>query len=169
MRILVGVEGTATSESALLWAASEADRCGAALTIVHAWGAHLDHQAPYAGFSWRRDPSYLLSCGSAVIQRAVALAQEMFPELRVECRLERGRAQEILLRLAAEADLVVLGTPGDRIGAVLLTCLRECSCPVVVVPPMPRTGGRVPEMTLAAGFPPADPPRRRPRARLDAI
>ncbi|MFI6596597.1 universal stress protein [Nonomuraea sp. NPDC050536] len=144
MRILVGVDGTAASEPALVWAASEAERCGATLTIVHAWGAHLVHQAPYAGFSWRRDPSYLLSCGSAIIERGAALAQELFPKLGIERRLERGRAAEILLRLAAEADLLVLGASLERldegrIGAVLLACLRDCPCPVVMVPPTPCT------------------------------
>ncbi|WP_214321703.1 universal stress protein [Nonomuraea sediminis] len=49
MRILVGVEGTAASEPALLWAASEADRCGATLTIVHAWGTEPVPELTLAG------------------------------------------------------------------------------------------------------------------------
>ncbi|WP_158088760.1 universal stress protein [Thermoactinospora rubra] len=136
---VVGVDGSAAAEAAVLWTADELARGGGELVVVHAWGAEPE-AACYAAGGHRTDPVDGFSQACQVVERALALARERHPTLEIGSSLVRGRATPVLLRAAAGADLLVLGSSahraGDgRLGTVLLACLRWPPCPVVVVQP----------------------------------
>jgi nucleotide-binding universal stress UspA family protein len=138
--IVVGVDGSEDCESALLWAASEAERTGARLVVAHAW-EDRPWMAPYAR------PRRLVTGEPAltVLQRAVERARAAFPGLEVVGRLVHGRPEAVLRAEAHGAALLVLGSSahraGDgRLGSVLLACLRWPPCPVVVVGAGQRAG-----------------------------
>jgi nucleotide-binding universal stress UspA family protein len=143
-RVMVGVDGSAAGDAALLWAASEARVRRAELLVVHICDDHLLRAAPYASVFCRPDAERALADGQAIVGDAAARIAETHPDVPVRSRLLRGRPAEALLGLAKGADLLVLGSAahhaGDgHLGAVLLTCLRWPSCPVVVVPPQCST------------------------------
>jgi nucleotide-binding universal stress UspA family protein len=54
--------------------------------------------------------------------------------------LEEGNAAEVLLRIAKDADLLVVGSRGHggfsglRLGSVSSHCIHHAVCPIVVVP-----------------------------------
>lgn len=136
---MVGADGTRQCEPALLWAAGEAACRWERLVIVHARERRVPHKAPYARSSAPDDLANQQVRGPAVLDRAVALVRDRFPDVPVEGRLVEGRPESVLAELARGADLLVLGSAaqlaGDgRLGAVLLSCLRWPPCPVVVVP-----------------------------------
>lgn len=128
-RVVVGVDGSADSVAALLWAAPEARRRGAALHIVAAWEG---------------DPAGGSGCpGSARVaarrlDRALrhVLREERCPE-RIECDSARGDPGQVLLDRASGAELLVLGLAAGGNGRMPGTtgryCLRNAHLPVVFV------------------------------------
>ncbi|WP_165969797.1 universal stress protein [Nonomuraea terrae] len=137
-QIVVGADGTAESEAALLWAAAEAAEARGRLVIVHAWGGHLGHRAPYAPYSPHADLAFEQECAAAALDRAAAFVRDRHPGVPVEPRLAQGRPESVLPQHAQGADLLVLGSAARRddggLGAVVRSCLSGPPCPVVVVP-----------------------------------
>ncbi|MGH3403178.1 MAG: universal stress protein [Streptosporangiaceae bacterium] len=127
--MVVGVDGSADSVAALLWAAPEARRRGAALQIVAAWEGDAVRGSGCAG-----------SAGVAArrLNRALrhVLREERRPE-RIECDSARGDPGEVLLDRASGAELLVLGMAAGGNGRVPGTtgryCLRHAHVPVVFV------------------------------------
>ncbi|MDA0634200.1 universal stress protein [Nonomuraea sp. MCN248] len=133
--IVVGVDGTADCDAALMWAAGEAGRAGTRLVVVHAWQPRAVGFAPYARprrGTGKEEPA------REVLERAVLRARAAAPGVKVAGRIVRGRPEAVLRHEASGAALLVLGSAahraGDgRLGAVLLACLRWPPCPLVVV------------------------------------
>ncbi len=137
-RIVVGADGSPDSEAELMWAVDDPGRGGGRLLIVHAWGTRTETRAPYARYAPHDDLAGELSRATATLEQATRLAREAGPDLEVESRLVRGRAETALAQAALGADLLVLGSAArravdGRLSAVLLSCLRRQPCPVVVV------------------------------------
>lgn len=129
-RVVVGVDGSAGSAAALLWAAAEALRCQAGLRIVSAWqepaqpeDTHADHPARTA---------------ARLVERALArvLSQQHYPR-RIACAALRGTPAQALLSQARDTGLVVLGSPGTRTtrlpGPVSEYCLLHGRGPLALV------------------------------------
>lgn len=130
-RVVIGVDGTADSVAALLWAAREACRRGALLHIVSAWE---DAGGPPGSASPRG-----AQIAARRLDRALShvLREEPRPD-RIACASTEGDAGKVLLNTARGADLLVLGTTADGNGRVPgqigLYCLRHAHVPVVFVP-----------------------------------
>jgi nucleotide-binding universal stress UspA family protein len=128
-RIVVGVDGSAGSVTALRWAAEEAARRGVPLLAVAAYRRNLDLM-PALG---ARDPAQ-------VAQDMLAGAIEAAGAGDVETLAVEGPAAVRLEQLAADADLLVVGTRGRGpagaalLGSVSMHCVSHATCPVVVVP-----------------------------------
>ena len=109
--VVVGVDGSTTSEHALRFAAAEADRLGEPLIAVSVW---TPLQAP------RNDlavyPELYLTNMQAATEEILALAlaglAADMPDLRIERRVERGYPSHVITELAASARLAVVGTHG---------------------------------------------------------
>jgi nucleotide-binding universal stress UspA family protein len=129
-RIVVGIDGSKDGQRALEWALDEARGRGAELVVVHAW------EYPVAPYTFPLDSGDI---ASEVL--AASLEQVETHDVAVRTRLVEGRPVASLVREAAGADLLVVGSRGHgRVAAVVLGsvstgCVHHAACPVVVVPP----------------------------------
>jgi nucleotide-binding universal stress UspA family protein len=130
--IVVGIDGSDDGQRALAWAVDEARKRGAVLEVIHAWEMTAsDTMAP--------DPA-----GAARLVLTTSLAEVDTEGIEVQPRLVEGRPVPSLVRAAAEADLLVVGSRGRSgvaaviLGSVSSACVHYAECPVVVVPPARR-------------------------------
>ena len=143
-RIVVGVSGSVGSLHALRAAVMQARRApGDGLHAVLAW-------APPGGEIPNRNgvPGRLLEVWVEAARRRLAEAFDdamggVPVDIAVTQHIVRGRPGHVLVEVAREADLLVVGA-GDHgafhrlaVGSVSRHCLAHASCPVLVVPPPP--------------------------------
>jgi nucleotide-binding universal stress UspA family protein len=137
VRIVVGVDGSAPSERALQWAAEEAIGRGAGLDIVHTWEVH-HRRYPDGG---QVDPAPFEHEGRVILDEAVASLAEGTLPADVRPVLAEGDAATALLRSAADAVLLVVGSRGHGgfagllLGSVSQRCVDHAPCPVAVIAP----------------------------------
>ena len=129
-RVVVGVDGSAGSAAALLWAAAEALRCQAGLRIVSAWQEPAPAEGPRAG--------HPAQAAARHVEKALArvLSQQHYPR-RIACAALRGTPAQALLSQARDTGLVVLGTAGTRTdrlpGPIVEYCLLHGRGPLALV------------------------------------
>lgn len=138
-RIVVGIDGSEASDAALGWALDQARRTGDDVQVVHVWHypeiAELLTANP---FELQHDE--LQAEAAEQLRRAVDRVG-VPPDVRIDPVLAMGRAAEVLLRSAADAELLVVGSRGRGgfagllLGSVSHHCVQHAPCPVVVVPP----------------------------------
>jgi nucleotide-binding universal stress UspA family protein len=145
--IVVGVDGSATSQEALLWALGLGGALGAEVVAVHAVGLREGiHDRGTTPDEWRaalRDRVENTWCAP---MRAGSCPS------RVELR--DGNAVEVVLRVAEDvhADLIVVGsrgvgdTPARALGSTSLRVLQASPLPTLVVPD--RGTGRSPAPSI---------------------
>jgi nucleotide-binding universal stress UspA family protein len=131
-RIDVGVDGSREAAAALATAVRLALAHSARLRLIGV--AQIDFDL--AGTARAADPRELDRLARHLEQAAGALA-----EIAVEAQLREGLADQILLGLAREADLLVLGSRATyggagevALGDVGKRILRAAPCPTLVVP-----------------------------------
>lgn len=140
-RIVVGVDGSATSQRALEWALDAARAHHARVNVVHAW--HPSYVGPA--------DAYLISSVDELEQAARTLLDEVVDQAdgrglagRIERTLVMGTTARAVLESAEGADLVVIGSRQRSaagslfLGSVSLQVTHHAECPVVVVPPEDR-------------------------------
>lgn len=118
--VLVGVDGSASSETALCFAFECAARRGARLLAVRVVEPN------------RRDDS------EDVLNRAVARYAERQPSVPTECHTVRGDPGTVLLEQSRSAQVVLVAARGDEawrgmLGAVSQTLLYHSPAPAIVV------------------------------------
>jgi len=137
-RVIVGVDASVSSSSALQWAVAEAARVGCVLVIVHV----ARHSTP--AFAGRHRPA--VPGGDPTLARAVVLAHDRHEPARVQPVLRTGPAADALVELAYADDILVLGAPapGRRWARASTThqVIMRASCPVVLVPVASAITGR---------------------------
>jgi nucleotide-binding universal stress UspA family protein len=143
-RIVVGVDGSEGSETALRWAVEEARLRDGVVEVVTAWTyPYVGEAAGMAAFSV--DGVELENAAAGVVQsmiEAVADSGSGSSSVTLEPRVVRGDAAAALLRVVKEdgADLLVVGSRGRggftglMLGSVSQQCVHHAPCPVVVVP-----------------------------------
>lgn len=133
--ILVGVDGSAPSEAAVLWAADEAFSRGARLNIIHACDLSSMNL-------WAATPAIraeLRAISAPLIDDAIALVAKRQPTVIVRGRVLIGTPTRILLLLSKRIHLTVIGRSGrgmlSRIwfGSVAERVLAHACSPVVAV------------------------------------
>jgi nucleotide-binding universal stress UspA family protein len=147
-RIVVGVDGSDGGRRALHWAIREASTRGGAVQAVTAWQcddldpAHAD------------DPVELREHADQVLADEIAALPSS--GLVIAAEVVEGPAAEVLCAAARDADLLVLGGHGHSrvwhtvLGSVSEECVRDSSCPVVVVPSPRPTPARTTEPAVPA-------------------
>jgi nucleotide-binding universal stress UspA family protein len=148
-RIVVGVDGSDGGRLALRWAIREASTRGGTVQAVTAWQCDdLDPNRADDPASLREHAERVLSDEIAALPSAgVVVAAEAV----------EGRAAQVLCAAARDADLLVLGGHGHSrvwhtvLGSVSEDCVRDASCPVVVVPTPRPTTTRTAEPALRTG------------------
>jgi nucleotide-binding universal stress UspA family protein len=162
-RVVVGVDGSDRSRGALVAAVDEAGRRGADLVAV----AAFDVADYWADLYTMALPS-LDEIRADVLRGAEEMVADVLrtteqpgvpvPHVRIE--LMRGAAADLLVQVAGEADLLVVGSRGRGalrgllLGSVALHCVMHAPCPVMVVHPRANRASREPapsEPARAAG------------------
>jgi len=106
--IVVGVDDSITSAAPLAFAASEADRLGEDLTVVHSWNAPrpwTDRDIP----AW---PAQEEDEERRMLAECVAGLAGSYPDLQVNSEVVFGRASEVLYDLSQGARMLVVGSHG---------------------------------------------------------
>jgi nucleotide-binding universal stress UspA family protein len=138
--VVVGVDGSPGSASAMRWATDEAALRNVALTVVHVVST--------TSGAWRESsmvPEWMCGQrerGRQVLRDARRLIREMHPppgELRVRCQMPSAHAVSALVELSKDADLAVAGCLGTgtlrgrHLGSVSSGLAHYARCPVAVV------------------------------------
>jgi nucleotide-binding universal stress UspA family protein len=142
--VVVGVDGSASSQEALLFAAATADRAGADLVVLSVWARPSPEPwmpAPTDADGRRDDAAAAIELEAAgrLVRAAVSLVQERYPDVSTTQRVRQGRAVDALLELSAHAGLLVVGSRGRggfaglMLGSVSRAVLRQAEVPVAVV------------------------------------
>lgn len=137
-RIVVGVDGSRGSETALRWALAQAQLTGATVEAVAAWQnpAMIGYSygwvpTPYEGESIAAETERVLAQTVADVARA--------PD-RTRTAVTEGPSAEVLLKAATGADMLVVGSRGHGtfagmvLGSVSQHCVQHAPCAVVVIP-----------------------------------
>lgn len=143
--IVVGVDGSPESHAAAVWAAHEAAERGVGLAVVHV--NDIGSHGLWATSRGVRDE--LRAMGQSLVDEALALVRERYPELPVRGRVLLGGPVRVMTLLSAHAPLIVVGLRGrDAVsrllaGSVSQHLMAHAKCPVVATPPgIPETGTR---------------------------
>jgi nucleotide-binding universal stress UspA family protein len=112
-RIVVGVDGSKQSRTALRWACADARAKGSVVVAVAVW--HLYPLAPperVGASPWwfTTDPE---EATRAFLEEVVDEVADDFPDVVIGQQVLSGHAAEQLISLSAVADLVVLGATGS--------------------------------------------------------
>lgn len=153
--IVVGVDHSAVSVAALRWAVSEAAVSGRRVVALRAWSFEpvYDLGAAVAG-----TPQTVADRERQQLDEVVGEVRAEHPGVTVRAELVEHSAAVALEEASKTAALLVLGSHGRGrllkllVGSVAQHCLREASCPVVVIPA--RTVPE-PEKTAALAVEPA--------------
>jgi nucleotide-binding universal stress UspA family protein len=135
--VVVGIDGSPTSEAALAFAFEAADLRGAPLMAVHTWSDYQIESTMVAvleGDAIDADEHRLLS-------ERLAGWSEKYPDVPVQRLVTRHRPAATLIEQSAHAQLVVVGSRGRggfaglMLGSVSHALLHHAACPVAVVRP----------------------------------
>lgn len=139
--VVVGVDGSPSSELAIDWAVDEATRRNLPLHLVHVFVQ--DYPTMTVGIPPALDD--LRGMAQTVVNDAVARANRLGPELSVTAAVHTGSAAKFLIDASTRADTVVVGTAGRRgmarmmLGSTAAQVAAHSQCPVVVVRQAPPT------------------------------
>ena len=136
--IVVGVDGSAGSRKALVWAAAEAASHGSDLLVINAWEHTLLPPAGSVSVSehYVPDPSQRTSDDLVQVIKE-ELGDE--PPVPVQPLVKQGRPAKVLIDESTEADLLVVGTRGHGgfaglvLGSVSQHVAAYAKCPVAVI------------------------------------
>jgi nucleotide-binding universal stress UspA family protein len=136
--ILVGVDGSPSSRTALTWAAAEAAEHQSDLVVLNVWERAVLPPVgnPSVPQSDLVDPSQLAA------ENLVQVIKEVLgddPPVLVQPRVKPGNPAEVLIDESADAALLVVGTRGRGgftglvLGSVSQHVAAYAKCPVTVV------------------------------------
>jgi nucleotide-binding universal stress UspA family protein len=134
-RIVVGIDGSLSSEAALNWALRQADLTGSTLEVITAW------EWPTGGGMGMATPSGLDPKADAVkvLNDAIASAEAGHDDVSIESKTVGGPAGMALVDASRGADLLVVGSRGHGefvsalLGSVSEHCVTHAHSPVLVV------------------------------------
>jgi nucleotide-binding universal stress UspA family protein len=132
--IVVGVDGSAGSATALRWAARYAASIHAAIEVVTAW-------QPLRTYGWAYDTGGYQP-DVAAEKAMTTQIDDVFGTQRPDTlttTVQQGPAAPVLIEASRNADLLVVGSRGHGgfagllLGSVSANCAERATCPVVVV------------------------------------
>jgi nucleotide-binding universal stress UspA family protein len=131
--VVVGADGSPDSVAAVALAATEADRLGQELTVVHAWRSPDMFLSGDTGRGYRDER--VEEGEGVVLAESVAGLGERYPDLVVHQLLVQSQPAQALLDAAKGARLLVVGSRG--LGGVARMLLGSVSHTLVLHPPCP--------------------------------
>ena len=138
-RVLVGVDGSESSVTALKWAAHYAQATGGTIRAVLAW--HYPSAAGVAptGVMPATVESEVERSRLEAIGETVTSALGTEPPVEIERKAVYGHPAQVLIDESGDADLLVVGSRGHggfsgmMLGSVSTHCVTHAHCPVTVV------------------------------------
>lgn len=140
--IVVGIDGSPASKSALAWAVEEARLHGSTVTVVHAW------QFPVMAFGGMGGtvvpilaPHDLEKLAEDTARDAIAEVVGADVSVPVVASVRNGHPASQLVEASKDADLLVVGSEGHGgfagmlLGSVSMHVVHHAKCPVTVVRP----------------------------------
>jgi nucleotide-binding universal stress UspA family protein len=158
-RVIVGTDGSENARNASTWAAGEAVRRNASLTLAHAFyltidSAYVPGPTENLARQWEAE-------ARKMIDSEVDRLSSRFPGLAIGTATDDGQPAAFLTALSQDATLVVTGTRGHGgftgmlVGSVSRKLSAHAQCPLVVVGGgEPRTDVRN-EIVLGVGHKPS--------------
>ncbi len=137
--VVVGVDGSRTSQAAVDYAFEAAALRGAELRAMYAW--NVSHYLPAA------DEYRVEQESRRVLAETVAGRRELYPEVDLKHEVVRGHPVAVLAEASGHALALVVGTRGvggfaaQLLGSVGQGVLHHARCPVVTVPGPTGHGG----------------------------
>jgi nucleotide-binding universal stress UspA family protein len=138
--IVVGVDGSPSSDFAVCWAARDAAMRNVPLTLVHMLKAFVPTFAqipmPTGAAVWQEDD------GRRVLEEAVKIAKDATTtagKIKVSIEMKWSPPVPKLVKMSEAAEMVVVGSNGRGaagrllLGSVSSAVVRNASCPVAVV------------------------------------
>ncbi|MEO3886716.1 universal stress protein [Nonomuraea sp. B5E05] len=154
--VLVGYDESPASALALRWAVEEARLRESSVLVCHAW------HWPYPRRPVDREVlAQVERVAAQVVDEGVHRARGLAPDVDVRPRLERGTASTVLLRVAREAELTVLGLRGQggfdelRVGSAAVQVPAHSARPVIVVRPDAMPAGDATRIVVGVDGSPA--------------
>ncbi|WP_236794276.1 universal stress protein [Amycolatopsis sp. GM8] len=135
--VVVGVDGSPSSEEAVALAFEEASWRDAPLVAVHTWDDAFV-AAVFEQTHWTPDEDAVEARESEVLAERLAGWQEKYPDVVVRRMVTRGRPAVALLDLADAAQLLVVGSRGRGgfagmlLGSTSQSVMSYALCPVIV-------------------------------------
>lgn len=135
--VVVGIDGSPTSISALGSAFDEAAWRQAPLVAVHAW-SDLEYGSALPGMDTDEPTDQEQA---RVLSESLAGWQEKYPDVRIERVVVRDRPRHQLLEWSGKAQLVVVGSRGRGgfrgllLGSTSQALMQYAECPVLIVRP----------------------------------
>jgi nucleotide-binding universal stress UspA family protein len=138
-RVVVGVDGSPSSRTALRWAVRQANFISGTVDAVLAW------QIPMTLQSYGMAPVYVEQDGgfeedaNKTIEAVISEEVEPADSQRVRSLVIHGNPAQALLDAAVGADLLIVGSRGHGefaealLGSVSQNCVHHASCPVLIM------------------------------------
>lgn len=133
--VVVGVDGSAINQLAIVAAFDEAAQRGSALIAVHVWSdVSLSH-----GAGVPQDWDAISASEQAVLAESLAGWQEKYPDVEVRRVVAQDRPVRVLSQLSEQAALIVVGSRGRGgftgmlLGSTSYALIQTADCPVMVV------------------------------------
>jgi nucleotide-binding universal stress UspA family protein len=153
--IVVGVDGSESSQAALEWAVARTDQFGP-VRPVHSWDYPISVWAPSPFGPGMAPPAAEMA--AAAQEAADKLVAELGDDIPHEAPLvEHGDAGGVLVEAARDAALLVVGTRGrgpvraNVIGSVARHCADHTPVPLVIVPHHDELVPAVPSERIVVG------------------
>lgn len=133
--VLLGVDGSPSSEDATALAFDEASRRGVDLVALHAWSDV--GVIPLLGMDWHRYEDE----GHEILAERLAGWQEQYPDVHIQRRIVCDQPARWLVDESQKAQLVVVGSHGRggfsgmMLGSVGSKVAQAAGAPVIVVRP----------------------------------
>jgi nucleotide-binding universal stress UspA family protein len=140
--IVVGVDGSESSDRAVQWAVAQARLERLPLTFVYGVDGESSEWASQRSFEQGLIRDTLRSGGDEVLQRARAQAIALDPRAQIQLELRLTDPRQALLDLSTSAAMIVIGSRGRGpvrsllLGSVSLAVSQRASCPVIVLRPL---------------------------------
>jgi nucleotide-binding universal stress UspA family protein len=141
--VVVGVDGSPVSESALAFAYEQAAARGVALIAVHTWWEFIADPALAPIMDW----DAVESAEKVVLAERLAGWGEKYPDVRVHRVVTRAHPASALVEQSRGAQLVVVGSRGRGaavgllLGSVSHAMLHRAHCSIAVVRPPAQQQG----------------------------
>jgi nucleotide-binding universal stress UspA family protein len=139
--IVVGHDGSTSAAEALELAVELAEALKAPLVVVRSWSIDTAPKAPEEEFGYVSSFAEISVVVNAELRDDTRAEAEAHPSVTFDYRVELGQPAEVLIRIAARARMLVVGSRGRGgfrsllLGSVSEQCVHHALCPVLVVRP----------------------------------